>query len=129
MNKWEVLQAYWERFGLLVFNEQTVPSHIPNERGEMVPLVPPYITYEPVIGSLDGVIQGSAKVWYHGTSNTPVTDKITEMEPMINTIMDFDGGKLKVRKPDEWARQAPADPTDEQTRAIIVNVLYEFLSL
>lgn len=128
MNKWEVQQAYWESFGLRAFNEQTVPATIPDDDGDMVPLVPPYITYEPAIGSINETVPISAKVWYYGTSNAEVTNKVTEMEPNVNRVLEYDGGVLKVRKAERWARQAPEDPTDEQIRAIELNVEMEFIS-
>jgi len=82
MTKWEAQQYYWSLFGLLAFNEQTVPDVIPVEQDSQIvmkPLEPPYLTYEPVVGSLNGPMTATARLWYRGTSYKEVFDKCDEI--------------------------------------------------
>lgn len=129
MNKFEVQQVYWESFGLLAFNEQTVPDNVPDAiTGDMIPLRPPYITYEPVSGSLDGQMTATARVWFRGTSWAPIMGMVTQMEKTFDRTIPFDGGVMKVRKPLSNFAQPMSDPNDEQLRTIVLNAEIEFLA-
>lgn len=127
MDKWEAQQQYWSSFGLRAFNEQTVPDFVPDGDGNSVELVPPYITYQPVTGALNGQINASGRVWYKGNSWTPIFAKINEMERFGNQEIPIDGGVMKVRIPVRGFAQPLGDPNDAQLRTMAVNVEIEFL--
>lgn len=126
MNKYEAQNNYWNSFGLMAFNEETVPDLVP-KNGELVPLEMPYITYEPVDGSLDGVMQQSASLWYRGNSWVEIINKTGEIEAACNRQVKINGGYMKVRKPQENFAQPMGDPNDKQIRRMVIHVLVEFI--
>ena len=118
MDKWKAQQTYWGSFGLTAYDENTVPDN-----ADM-----PYITYQAVSGSLDGVHSVSASLWYRGNSWLPISQKQTEMSKVMNRQIEIDGGYMKVRKPDTNEAQRMEDPNDSQVRRMLLNVEIEFLS-
>lgn len=117
MDKWQAQQEYWESFGLDAYDVNTVPDD-----AQM-----PYITYEAVIGSLDGVIPATASVWYRSHSWASISQKQTEMSKTMDRQIKIDGGYMKVRKSDNEA-QRMSDPESALIRRIVLNVEIEFLS-
>lgn len=118
MDKWQGQQAYWSSFGLATYDENTVP-----ESATM-----PYLTYEAVSGSLDGVMSVSASLWYRGNSWEAISQKATEMEKTVNQNIKIDGGYLKVRKPESNFAQRMNEPNDRLVRRIVLSVEMEFLT-
>lgn len=129
MNKYEAQHYYWSSFGLLAFDEQTVPDVIPDGNGGFKPLVEPYLTYETVDGRLDGIIPANARLLYRGRSLKPITDKVIEMEKKANRQIPLDGGgMMKVRVPfTNFARELDA-PQDDQLRTMVITVEIEFIT-
>lgn len=118
MDKWQAQQSYWSSFDLDAYDENTVPDDA----------VMPYITYEAVSGSLDGVIPVSASLWYRSNSWSAISQKQTEMSKTINRQVKIDGGYMKVRKSDTNEAQRMDEPSDKQVRRILLNVEIEFIS-
>lgn len=132
MTKWEAQQYYWSSFGLLAFNEQTVPDFVPVEEGQQIvmkPLETPYITYEPVVGSLNGPMTATARVWYHGTSYKDVFKKCDEIAEKGDKEIPIKGGKMLVRIPERNFARPLDDPNDKQLRTAVLTVNIEFLSM
>ena len=127
MNKYQAQHNYWSGFGIPAYNELTVPENIPDGKGGMVPLEPPYLTYQAVEGSLDGPVTASAALYYRSTSWSAITNKVTEMAPQINKQIKIDGGYLKIRKPAANFAQQASDP-DPAIRRINLMVEVEFLT-
>lgn len=118
MNKFQAVQQYWSSFGLMAYNELTVPSN-----AQM-----PYFTYQNAIGSLNGQMTLSGSLWYRGTSWAPIMQKVIEIEPYADNEIPFEGGYLKIRKPvSNWA-QPMSEPSDDKVRRIVFTVEAEFLS-
>ena len=86
-NKYEAQQAYWSKFGIPAYNELTVPEEL---RGRY-----PYLTYQAVNGSLDGQVTASAALYYRSMSWEGITNKVTEMEPLINDMVPVKGGYIE----------------------------------
>lgn len=128
MNKFQAQNLYWNGFGLLAFNEQTVPEEVPDGQGGTKKLVPPYITYEPVTGRLDGVVTQNARVYYRGKSWSAIMQKVTAIEKAANRQIPVDGGYMKVRVPLTNFAQPLDDPTDDQLRTMVLQVEVEFLT-
>lgn len=128
IDKFEALQAFWSRFGLLAFNEETVPDYVPNAKGEMIPLEMPYITYEPGTGSIDGQMTLSGSVWYRGNSWTPICQKVTEIEKSFNCSIPIEGGYMIARKSEDFFAQPMSDPNDSQVRRMNLRGLFEFIT-
>lgn len=118
MNKFQAVQQYWSSFGLMAYNELTVPSDAQL----------PYITYQSAVGSLNGQMILNGALWYRGTSWSPIMQKVIEMEPYADQEIPFDSGSLKIRRPvSNWA-QPMSEPSDDKIRKIVFTVEAEFLS-
>lgn len=118
MDKWQAQQAFWESFGLTAYDENTVPDDA----------VMPYITYQAVVGSLDGVMVVSASLWYRGNSWAAISQKATEMESSVNQQIKIDGGYLKIRKPISNFAQRMDEPNDRLVRRMRLQLEMEFLT-
>lgn len=118
MDKWKAQDVYWNSFGLLAYNELTVP-----EDANM-----PFITYQAVNGSLDGQMTVSASLYYKSNSWTAIMQKSSEMERFIDREIPIDGGAVKFRKPIANYAQPMSDANDLQVRRILLTVEIEFLS-
>ena len=118
-NKYEAQQAYWSKFGIPAYNELTVPEEL---RGRY-----PYLTYQAVDGSLDGQLTASAALYYRSMSWEGITNKVTEMKPLINDLVPVQGGYMKVRKPAANFAQQGNDP-DPAVRKMVLTVEVEFLT-
>lgn len=118
MNKWNSQYAYWSSFGIPAYNEQTVPEDA----------VMPYLTYQSVIGSLNGRMTVSGSLYYRGTSWAPIMQKVMEMEPFIDRQIPIDGGAVLIRKPVANFAQPMDVPGDSRVRRILLTVEVEFLS-
>ena len=118
MDKWQAQQNYWESFGLTAYDANTVPDD-----AQM-----PYITYEAVSGSLDGMIPAFASLWYRSNSWSAISQKQTEMSKTMDRQIKIDGGYMKVRRPSANEAQRMDEPSDPLVRRILLNVEIEFLS-
>lgn len=128
MNKFQAQHLYWNSFGLMAFNERTVPEYVPDGKGGTKKLEPPFITYEPVTGRLDGTLLQSARVYYRGKSWSKIMAKVTEIEQNADKQIAVDGGYMKVRVPLTNFAQPLDDPTDDELRTMALNVEVEFLT-
>ena len=128
MDKWQAQQAFWESFGLRAYDENTVPDTYIDEHGNEQKNEMPYITYQAVIGSLDGVMVVSASLWYRGNSWAAISQKATEMETSVNQQIKIDGGYLKIRKPISNFAQRMDEPNDRLVRRMRLQVEMEFLT-
>lgn len=124
MNKWNVQQTYWSGFGMMAYNEQTVPK----EATDILNSGGMYLTYQPVNGSLNGPMLASASIYHRSTSWTPIMQKTMEIEPLIDRQIKIDGGAIKIRKPESNFAQPLSDPSDNQIRRMVLTVEIEFLA-
>lgn len=118
MNKFQVQQSFWSSFGLTAYDENTVPDDAAY----------PYLTYQAVIGSLEGEMTVSANLWYRSHSWAEISTKTIEIEQSINREIHFDGGYMKIRKPDANFAQRLREESDDLVRRILLTVNIEFLS-
>ncbi|MBR0340682.1 MAG: hypothetical protein IJH64_00240 [Oscillospiraceae bacterium] len=118
MDKFKAQQSFWSGFGLTAYDENTVPDDATY----------PYLTYQAVLGSLEGEMTVSANLWYRGHSWEEVSKKALEIEKSINQVKRIDGGYIKVRKPDANFAQRLREESDDLVRRILLTVNLEFLS-
>lgn len=118
MDKFQVQQAFWSSFGLVAYDENTVPDDAEY----------PYMTYQSAIGSLEGEMTISANLWYRSSSWQDISQKALQIEKTINQEKRFNGGYMKVRKPDSNFAQRLREESDEKVRRILLTVNVEFLS-
>lgn len=118
MNKFQIQQSFWSGFGLTAYDENTVPENATY----------PYLTYQAVVGSLEGEMTISANLWYRSNSWAEISQKALEIEKSINQVKRFDGGYMKIRKPDANFAQRLMEESDDLVRRILLTVNLEFLS-
>lgn len=128
MDKWQAQNTYWNSFGIPAFQEDTVPREIPDGKGGMKPLEMPYITYEMVSGSLDGLMSVDASVWFRGTKWSEICQQTDAMAKIADREIKIDGGYVKFRKSVGYWAQPLSDPNDDKVRRMRLNVEVEFLT-
>lgn len=122
-NKWQAQQAFWESFGLMAYDELSVPDDA----------VMPYITYEALAGNLDAKTQVSASIYYRSNSWVEISQKADYIAQRIaadeRPAIPIDGGYMMVRLPDGVMHSDRMDePTDRSVRRIRFVVEIEFLT-
>lgn len=85
MDKWQGLQTFWESFGLIAYDENTVPKDAQL----------PYITYEAAVGAFGDNVPLTASVWYYGTSWLEISQKVDEISRRLNgwTLVKLTNGQ------------------------------------
>jgi len=130
MTKEQALHTLWSSFGLIAYDENTVPT------GENAPPFP-YITYAVQTGSMDADIMLTASLWYRSTSWAEISQKKDEIANAIyhetwytgDGEFKIDGGYMKVRLPDGRSfAQRMNDPSDDMIRRYLLTVNVEFLT-
>jgi len=121
LNKFTAQKVYWSSFGFPAYQELTVPE---DKRDQY-----PYITYQTASGSLNGVVNVSASIYYKGTSWAKAMEDVLEMERTIDRQIFIDGGIMKVRKPVSNFAQPMNEAGDKNVRRILLTVEIEFLSM
>lgn len=119
LNKFSAQKVYWSSFGFPAYQEQTVPDDVKF----------PYITYQTASGSLNGVVNVSASVYYKGTSWASIMQEVLQMEKSIDRQVFIDGGIMKVRKPISNFAQPMPESGDTKIRRMLLTVEIEFLSM
>ena len=130
MNKSQALNYFWNSFGLLAFDENSVPEKIPDNQGRLVPLPFPYITYTNITDSLNNVVMLSASIWDRNTSWERISLKSEEIAKAIGEhgyySMKLDNGYVWFVKGSPFA-QRMSDP-EKDIKRIYLNVQAEFLT-
>ena len=86
------------------------------------------MTYQAVVGSLDGPMTVSGNLYKKSNSWAPIMQKVSEMEKIIDRVIPVDGGAVKFRKPLANFAQPMSEPNDPQVRRILLTVEIEFLT-
>lgn len=121
MNKSQALHQFWSGFGLNAYDENTVPDN-PGEK---------YIAYDVSTGSLDDVINLTAKIWDTNTTSWKfVEEKADEIahaiETMIPPTIQIDNGRLYITQGTPFSQRIP-NP-NELVRGVYINIQAEFLT-
>lgn len=119
MNKIQVLNAFWNGFGLKAYDESSVPSDAQL----------PYITYEVISGSFGDVITESASLWYRSPSWQEITLKEMQIADYITRggrMVNYDNGSMWIQKGRPWA-QRMGDESEDMIRRIVLNIEIEFI--
>lgn len=117
MDKWQALHVFWSRFGLVAYDENTVP-----ENADL-----PYITYAASVGELDESVYLTASIWYRSNSWTEVSQKADEISDYIGGGAGerYGGGRIWLTKAVPFA-QRMSEESDRQIRRILLQVTAEF---
>lgn len=132
MNKQQAYNHFWSSFGLLAFEENSVPEDSVIEaliEGGAAASKYPYITYQVITDDLDHPIYPTASIYDRSTSweradklaNT-ISAAITEM----GTIK-LDNGRMFITKGNPYAQHMPEEG-DRTIRRIVLNLAVEFFT-
>ena len=120
MDKSQAIDYFWNSFGLMAFDENTVPKW-----AQM-----PYITYNISTDSLDNVVSMSASLWYRTTSWKDITNKANEIEKYLGEhggiVLKLNEGRMWINKGTPFIQRIN-DP-DDSIRRIRLNIQTEFLT-
>lgn len=121
MNRWQAQHEFWSSFGMPAYEENSVP----------VGAEFPYITYQSVSGGFSEILSVSASIWTRTTSWSTATAKADEIEKYIRSMgyPKIEGGRYRVYIGDSTFAQSMGDPNDAQIKRILLNVLFEFMTL
>ena len=132
MNKQQAYNAFWSRFGILAFEENTVPDDDTIEaliESGAAASKYPYITYQVITGDLDGPVFPTASIWDRSNSWERVdllTNRISEAIQRMNTIK-LDNGRMFITKGSPFAQHMIEDG-DASIRRVVLNLGVEFLT-
>ena len=119
MDKLQTLQAFWSSFGLLAYDENSVPD------GAQLP----YITYDVSVDEFGYSVAQTASLWYRSTSWREITDKEAQISDFIGRggrMVAYDNGAMWIKKANPWA-QRMGDTADDAIKRIILNLEIEYL--
>ena len=131
MDKQEAYNAFWSEFGVLAFEENSVPTqdvlesiaktmNLPSDR---------YIAYQVLIDDLDHPVFPTASI-YHKSTSWEEADKlantISNRIQTMNTIR-LDNGRMFITKGSPFA-QHMLESEDLSIRRVILNLGVEFFT-
>lgn len=119
MDKAQALNTFWNSFGLLAYDENTVPDDA----------TLPYITYESQSDSFGNSLSLRANLWYRSNSWEDITLKEQQIARDISRggkMIPYDGGAIWIQKSRPWAQRL-SDPNDDTIRRIILNINIEYI--
>lgn len=121
MDKSQAIHNFWSGFGIPAWDENTVPDQ-PGER---------YIAYSVSTGSLDDVLNLSAKIWDTNTNSWEYVEKKAgeiahAIATMVPPTIQIDNGRLYISEGNPFSQRLP-NP-GEGVRGVYVNIQAEFLT-
>lgn len=132
MNKQQAYNAFWSDFGVLAFEENSVPDDKTIQSMIDAGLASskyPYITYQVIADSFDSTIYPSASIWDKNTSwersdllSNRIAEKIVKMTPM-----KLDDGRMFICKGSPFS-QHMSEEGDSSIRRIVLNLQVEFFT-
>lgn len=120
MTKESAIHNFWSTFGLLAYEENSVPTDA----------VLPYITYQLVVDSFDNEVSMTASLWDNSTSWAYLTVKSNEIAQTIGRggiILDCDGGSIWIKKGVPFI-QNMSDPDNTNIKRKLINITVEYLT-
>ena len=120
MTKAAAIYQFWSGFGLMAYEENTVPDDAAF----------PYLTYQLVTDSFDHEVSVAASLWYRSESWTAINAKTEEISHTISRggkIIPFDGGAIWLKRGQPFA-QNMGDESDDLIKRKYLNVTAEFIT-
>lgn len=121
MDKAQAIHQFWNSFGLIAYDENTVPEDA----------VMPYITYYVSTGALDQVQNLYANLYYKSYSWEEITKKSDEIAKAVAEhgfhSIPLDNGYAMITPGFPFA-QRMNDPSDDTVRRMYLRVDAEFLT-
>ena len=120
MTKAAAIYQFWSSFGLIAYEENTVPEDAAF----------PYVTYQLVTDSFDREVAATASLWYRGESWTAINAKTEEIAQHIGLggkIIKCDGGRIWIKRGQPFA-QNMGDESDDLIKRKYLNLTIEYLT-
>ena len=120
MTKAAAIYQFWSSFGLMAYEENTVPSDAAF----------PYITYQLVTDSFDRETPLTASIWYRSESWTAINAKTEEISKKISRggkIIPCDDGAIWLKRGQPFA-QNMGDESDNLIKRKYLNITAEFMT-
>lgn len=121
MTKAAAINKFWNSFGLMAYEENSVPDD-----AEF-----PYITYQLVTDSFDNETLLTASIWHRGTSWVNANAKAEEISQTISRsgiFLTCDGGKIWLKRGTPFS-QSMGDETDDAIKRKYLNIIAEYLTV
>ena len=132
MNKQQALNAFWNGFGVLAFEENSVPSDEVIQdliaEGKASSKFR-YITYQVLTDDFTGVVFPTASIWDKSNSWEKadiLSNQIADYIQRMNTIK-LDDGRMYITKGSPFA-QHMGEEGDPSIRRIILNIGVQFFT-
>lgn len=119
MDKIQALNDFWNSFGLIAYDESTVPDDASL----------PYITYSVGEDDFNYPVSLTASIWGRSMRWDGSTLKLAEISNRIGrggVIVPYDGGAMWIRKGSPFAQRMRDE--DDSIRRIYMNIEVEFIS-
>lgn len=132
MNKQQAYNKFWSSFGLLAFEENSVPEDSVIEaliKGGAAASKYPYITYQVITDDLDHPIYPTASIYDRSTSwerADKLANTISATITKMGTIK-LDNGRMFITKGNPYAQHMPEEG-DRTIRRIVLNLAIEFFT-
>ena len=120
MTKAAAINKFWNSFGLIAYEENSVPDD-----AEF-----PYITYQLVTDSFDNETLLTASIWYRGTSWVNANAKAEEISQTISRggiFLTCDDGKIWLKRGTPFS-QSMGDDTDDAIKRKYLNLIAEYFT-
>lgn len=120
MTKAAAIYQFWSGFGLIAYEENTVPTDAAF----------PYVTYQLVTDSFDREVAATASLWYRSESWTTINAKTEEISAHIGLggkIIKCDGGRIWIKRGQPFA-QNMGDESDDLVKRKYLNLTFEFMT-
>lgn len=133
MDKQQAYNAFWSRFGVFAFEENSVPTDDVIEnliKNGQIKSKYPYITYQVITDDLDRPVYPVASIWDKSTS-WERADKLSNLikrDIQQNTsIIQLDEGGMFITTGTPFA-QHMSEEGDRTIRRILINLAIEFFT-
>lgn len=126
MDKIQAYDMFWNSFGIVAYNESSVPEE--DESGRPVKDIP-HITYEAAEDDFDHPLALTASIWYRSSSWADSVAKEKEIKAAIGRggkLVPYDGGAFWIKRASPWTRQL-GDENDDSVRRTLLNLEVEFI--
>jgi len=127
MNRIQRINAFWNSFGLVAMDENSVPDgamdrESPNFLGQ-------YITYDVTDSGWDEEVPMMANLWYLSESWQEITEKSMQIGDYIGRggiMLDCDEGAIWIKKAPSFA-QRMANEGYDNIRRIVLSIEVEYI--
>lgn len=121
LDKFAAIQDFWSSFGVLAYDEYSVPA------GDDAPKFP-YITYSLSYDTFNRPVSMVVNVWTRSASWGSALRKFAEIEKVIGAgkYIECDGGAILIRFGSPIMNRL-GDDNDDMIRRLLINITAEYV--